>query len=139
MTPEPKNPRVGTAVWIRYGDTVLLGKREKGAGINTWSPPGGAIDMHETPTQCAVREVFEETGLTIQKPRLCGVMSDSDRANDAHWITLHFIADYEGGEPKDAVGEIGNWQWFHWDELPQPLFEPARNFQKNGYNPLKFN
>ena len=35
--------------------------------------PGGHVEKNEAFTDSVVREVFEETGLTIEHPRLCGV------------------------------------------------------------------
>jgi 8-oxo-dGTP diphosphatase len=132
-------PRIGTAVHIVKDGKVLLGKREKGSQVGSWCVPGGAVDMYETPTEGAIREVFEETGLIIEKPRLMVVLNDVDHEKGTHWVTLQFVANWLDGEPRDAVGEIGNWAWFDWDDLPEPLFAPTRNFVKNGYNPHNFN
>ena len=133
------HPRIGTAVWIIHEGKVLLGKREKGSQVGTWCVPGGAVDMFETPTDGAAREVFEETGLVVGRPRLMAVMNDVDAERGTHWVTLQFVAAYEGGMPRDAEGEIGNWAWFAGESLPEPLFVPTRNFVKNGYNPHNFN
>ena len=35
--------------------------------------PGGHIEAGETLADSVVREVFEETGLTVKNPRLCGI------------------------------------------------------------------
>lgn len=35
-----------------------------------WAPPGGVIEVHESPRQAAIREVLEETGLTIERVQL---------------------------------------------------------------------
>src|SRR5262245_41977803 len=115
MSEKVKYPRVGTAVWIVKDGKVLLGKRERGSGTGTWSVPGGALDMNEGPTAGAIREVKEETGLTVETPRLMAVMNDIDSEKGSHWVTLNFIANWLSGEPRDAVGEIGNWAWFPWD------------------------
>ncbi len=138
MSERVKYPRIGTAVWILKDGKILFGKREKGTGTGTWCVPGGAIDMYEGPTAAATREALEETGLTVETPRLMAVMNDIDREKGAHWVTLHFVANWISGEPRDAVGEIGNWTWCDWKEPPEPLFAPTRNFAKNGYNPQNF-
>jgi 8-oxo-dGTP diphosphatase len=136
---EQKFPRVGTAVWIIKEGKVLLGKREAGAEKGSWCVPGGAIDLYEGPTAGAIREVMEETKMTIDTPRLIAVMNDADKENGSHWITLHFVANWVSGSAKDNPGEIGNWTWFTYEKLPENLFSATRNFVKNGYNPHNFN
>ncbi len=138
MAEKVKYPRVGTAVWIIKDGKLLLGKREKGSGVGSWCVPGGALDMNESPTAGAIREVQEETGVTVERPGLMAVMNDIDSEKGSHWVTLHFVAKWVSGEPRDAVGEIGNWTWYEWGKLPEPLFAPTRNFAKNGYNPQNF-
>lgn len=131
-----QRPGVGVGVWIRKEGKVLLGRREKqGFGGNTWCPPGGAVEHRETLAVAAIRETQEETGLILKNPRFMTVVDD---IFDKHWVTPYYVADWESGEPRDAVGEIGNWAWFEWGKLPDPLYGPTRNFVKLGYNPLDF-
>ncbi len=133
---EQKYPRIGTAVWIIRNGKVLLGRREKlGFGVGTWCPPGGAVEYGETLQAAAIRETEEETGLILEAVRLISVVDD---IFDHHWVTPYFVADWVSGEARDAIGEIGQWAWFEWNELPDPLYGPTRNFVKNGYNPLNF-
>ncbi len=42
---------------------ILLLKRSDGRG---WGLPGGWVDVHESPAQAAVREVWEEAGLRVE-------------------------------------------------------------------------
>jgi len=131
------HPRIGVGVWIRKEGKVLLGRREKtGFGFDYWCPPGGAVEHGETLTAAALRETQEETGLILTEVRFLTVVDD---IFDQHWVTPYFVADWKSGEPRSADGEIGNWEWFEWEKLPDPLYGPTRNFVKNGYNPLNFN
>jgi ADP-ribose pyrophosphatase YjhB (NUDIX family) len=59
------------------GEVLLTRERSDGA----WSLPGGWADPGESPTQIAVREVFEETGRTVRVARLLAVM---DKAQHPH-------------------------------------------------------
>ena len=57
--------RVGVAVIIKHQNTILLGERIGAHGANTWATPGGHLEFGESVEQCAIREVFEETGLKL--------------------------------------------------------------------------
>ena len=57
---------------LQVGDKVLVEDRQKKVwpGITF---PGGHVEAHESFHQAMVREFFEETGLTLQDPKLCGI------------------------------------------------------------------
>lgn len=50
-------------VYILNHDKVLLLYHRK---LNKWLPPGGHVELNETPAEAARREVKEETGLEIE-------------------------------------------------------------------------
>ena len=51
------------SVYILEEDRVLLLLHPK---LQKWLPPGGHVEANELPTECAIREVFEETGLEVE-------------------------------------------------------------------------
>jgi ADP-ribose pyrophosphatase YjhB (NUDIX family) len=55
--------------------------------------------MLETPSECAIREVLEETSLEINNIR-DGPWVNTFFSNDKHYITIFMISDYLKGEPK---------------------------------------
>ncbi|HEX6995608.1 MAG TPA: NUDIX domain-containing protein [Gammaproteobacteria bacterium] len=57
-------------------------------GDGTWSAPGGHIDKGESLEQCAQREVFEETGVTIKNIRFLAVTNDIFEAEGKHYRDL---------------------------------------------------
>ena len=64
-------PCVGAVVKDGQGRLLLIKRgHEPGAGL--WSLPGGRIEPGETDTQALVREMLEETGLTVEPGRLIG-------------------------------------------------------------------
>jgi ADP-ribose pyrophosphatase YjhB (NUDIX family) len=71
MTTEALHSVSVTGIVIRPDDgRVLVIKR---ADDGRWVPPGGVLELAETPEQCVAREVHEETGVEVEPLRLTGV------------------------------------------------------------------
>lgn len=138
MSDTPR-PKVGMGVYIRREGKVLLAKRRGDNGPGYWCPPGGHLEMHETWDACAKRETMEECGIEIENVRFLTATNDINKEDGKHYITLHCVADWKAGEATTTEPDkIGDWEWFTWDALPEPLFLPVRNFIETGYNPLNF-
>jgi 8-oxo-dGTP diphosphatase len=136
---EIQRPKIGTGVYIRKDGRILLGKRRGSNGAGYYCAPGGHLEMNETWEANARRETMEEAGIEIQNILFMTATNDINDEDGKHYVTLHFVADWLSGEPADVEPlKIGDWDWYPWDALPLPLFLPARNLIKNGYNPLNF-
>jgi mutator protein MutT len=93
MTSEtPRHSVSVTGVVVRPEDgKVLVIKR---ADDGRWVPPGGVLELDETPEQCVVREVREETGIEAKPIRLTGVYKNMNLAV----VSLAFLCEPVGGE-----------------------------------------
>ncbi|SNR97182.1 ADP-ribose pyrophosphatase YjhB, NUDIX family [Haloechinothrix alba] len=66
----PRHSVSVTGIVVRGDGRILAIQREDD---QRWVPPGGVLELNETPEQCVVREVREETGVLIQPDRLTGI------------------------------------------------------------------
>jgi 8-oxo-dGTP pyrophosphatase MutT (NUDIX family) len=64
-----------TQVHCVCNNHVLLMKRNKEPNYGLWVAPGGKIEKYESPYECAIRELREETGLSAQTIQLRGIVS----------------------------------------------------------------
>lgn len=50
-----------TICFIKRADNILLLNREKPGWMGSWNGVGGKIETGETPIECILREIYEET------------------------------------------------------------------------------
>ena len=131
-----ERPKVGVGVIIVKEGKILLGERKNAHGEGTWCPPSGHLELGESYEECAKRETFEETGLQIKNLRFITATNDIFSI-ERHYVTISLIADYHQGivEVKEPE-KCETWQWFSFNDLPEPLFLPTQNLLKQGFNPL---
>lgn len=121
-------PSVGVGVFIVRNSKLLLGKRKNAHGDGTWSLPGGHLEFGESFEACAIREVFEETGLIVQSIKKLWFTNDIFFQENKHFVTIFMWSDECGGEPQVLEPEkCEEWLWFDFDKLPSPLFLPVKN------------
>jgi len=111
-----------TAVSISIFDDqgrLLLGK-DVGRGF--WTLPGGGIDPNEHPSDAAVRECFEETGLLVELDALIGVFGGPEflvhypNGDVAYYTTIAFRARVVGGTHQPVDGEMSEVRHFSQSE-----------------------
>lgn len=76
--------------------------------------PGGHVEKGESFTHAAVREVLEETGLTMDDPTLCGVKQFQTN-NDERYVVFFYKATKWHGSLTSS--EEGQMKWIHRSEL----------------------
>lgn len=133
---KPREPSVGVGVIILRGGLILLGQRIGSHGAGTWALPGGHLEFGETVEQCAAREVLEETGLELREFKAAPYTNDFFASESKHYVTLFAVAESQEGEPSvlEPTKCLG-WHWFHWSELPDPLFQPLKTLVSTGFVP----
>ena len=54
-----------TLCLLRHKNKLLLGMKKQGFGAGKYNGFGGKIEHNETPEACAIREVHEESGISV--------------------------------------------------------------------------
>ena len=109
-------PRIEPAVivLVSKGDQILLVKAKNNIR-GFYGCVSGFVEMGETIEQCAVREVKEETNISITNLRYVG--SQSWPFPDQ--LMLAFTADYASGDIRIQEEELLDAGWFTRDKLPE--------------------
>lgn len=71
-------PKVDVRALIRHGEHFLL---VQDSATKTWALPGGFADVGDSPAENVIREVHEETGLTVTVQGLLHVFDTAKRAD----------------------------------------------------------
>ena len=71
-------------------------KKKNDLNHNKWVGIGGKFEETESPEECLLRETREETGLTIEHPRLCGV-KDWEGDDGSRYLVALYRADRFSG------------------------------------------
>ncbi|GIG71366.1 NUDIX hydrolase N-terminal domain-containing protein [Phytomonospora endophytica] len=104
-------------------DRLLLVQRADGSA--TWCMPGGICDVGESPSEAAVRECFEETGLRVEPRALIGLYDNRliyDHRPAWHLYIPVVHCEVVGGEP-GLTHETLDFGWFTEAEATAlPLF-----------------
>ncbi|PYX07025.1 MAG: NUDIX hydrolase [Acidobacteria bacterium] len=116
----PERPFVGVGAIIVDDGRVLLVKRGHAPLAGEWSVPGGVLELGETVREGVVREVLEETGLTVETLELLGVFDrvvrDLDERTLYHYVLIDFLCQRVSGE-LCAAGDADEARWFRAEEL----------------------
>ena len=92
------------------GHTLMLHrvKKQNDMHAGKWNGLGGKFEPGETPEECVIREVREESGLTIRDPKFVGLLMFPHFKGD-DWYVFTFTATEFEGELIDS--DEGRLQW----------------------------
>jgi 8-oxo-dGTP diphosphatase len=92
-----------SAAIIRDGRVLIVRRAPKPPAAGLYTLPGGVVEVGETLTEAVVREIREETALTIEPVALAGyreaIGKDDDGRVRRHFVILPFAARWIVGEP----------------------------------------
>lgn len=104
------------------GKTLMLYRNKKKNDVHEgkYVGIGGKFEFGETPEECIIREIKEETGLTVNSLRYHGLISFPKFANDDNWYMFIFSCrDFEGEVPEDRLDDCpeGRLLWVDNDKV----------------------
>ena len=120
---------LATLCYVKHAGRTLMVHRNKKPGdmhAGKWNGLGGKFEAGESPEECVLREVREESGLEVRAPRLRGLlMFPGFKGND--WYVFVFTATEFRGELIDSPE--GTLRWVPDEELAAlPLWPSDRIF-----------
>ncbi|MBB2913525.1 ADP-ribose pyrophosphatase YjhB (NUDIX family) [Streptosporangium becharense] len=103
------------AVILDGSGRILLIRRGRPPGEGLWSVPGGRVEPGESDAEAVVREVLEETGLTVVPGRLAGTV-DRPGPGGVVYEIRDYLAEVSGGALR-AGDDAADARWFAPAEL----------------------
>lgn len=120
-----------TLCYIEKDDKYLMllrNKKEVDINKGKWIGVGGHFEEGESPEECLVREVYEETGLTLTNYKFRGLVTFSSDQWQTEYMFLYTADGFEG-ELKDC--NEGELRWIPKSEiLDLNLWEGDKEFLK---------
>lgn len=100
----------------KNGKYLMLHRTKKSNDINQgkWIGVGGKFEKGESPEQCMIREVKEETGLSIKKYLLRGIVSYTFAEEDDEYMFVFTSNEFEGELSECDEGELA---WVEKEEV----------------------
>jgi 8-oxo-dGTP diphosphatase len=116
----PQRPYLAVSAAIIRNGKVLIVRRARSPALNLYTLPGGPVELGEALTDAVIREVREETALTIEPVAPAGhrevIARDSEGRIERHFVILCFAARWLAGEPV-LNDELDDARWIDPSEL----------------------
>jgi 8-oxo-dGTP diphosphatase len=104
--------KLATLCYLRHQGRTLMMHRIKRQGdmhYGKWNGLGGKLHPGESPEQCVVREVREESGLTVENLKLKGFLTFPSFDQWDDWYVFVFTAEGFSGKLQDTPE--GHLEW----------------------------
>ncbi len=110
----PDRPWVGVGIVVWKEDRILLVRRGRAPRKGEWSIPGGGQALGETVFEAAIREVHEETGLTVRPTAILtvvdSILRDAENRPQFHYTLIEVSAEWVAGEAH-AADDVDDVRW----------------------------
>ncbi len=116
----PERPIVGVGAVVVDGDRALVVRRATEPLKGEWSVPGGMLELGEKLKDGVVREVLEETGLTVEPVEVLDVFdsifTDPDGRTRYHYVLIDYLCRVVSGTPAAAT-DVSDVRWIRETDL----------------------
>ena len=116
----PDRPYLAVSAAIIRDGRILIAQRARGPALGVWTLPGGVVEAGETLIEALIREVHEETAITVEPVALAGhrevVVRDDGGRVSRHFVILCFATRWIAGEPQ-LNEELSEARWLRPAEL----------------------
>ncbi len=122
-----ENPKIVVGAVVSWREEILLCRRAIEPREGYWTIPAGYMELHESASDGARREAWEEARARIEIDQLMAVYS-IPRISQIQLIYRAYLADPEF-EPGPESTEVGLYRWsdIPWDDLAFPSVHWALN------------
>lgn len=124
-----RHENLTTLCYIERGDSYLMLhriKKKDDMNQDKWLGVGGHLEAGESPEECLLREVKEETGLSLHSYRARGIITFVSDQYPDEYMFLYTADEYEGTLTECGEGEL---QWISKEKIRDlPLWEGDRIF-----------
>lgn len=136
-----------TLAFIKRKDEILMLNRNKSPWMGSWNGVGGKVNENETAINCIIREVYEETGINVNKEDVIdkGYVtwnSNEEYNNGLHVYLINLDDNFIYVTPRKVLEGILDWKKIDWisdfenygvcDNIPYFINDVI--FNKNRYN-----
>lgn len=129
------NPRVVAGAVCTWEGKILLCRRAIEPRVGFWTIPAGYLELNETVSDGAKREVWEESGADVEMGALLGVF-EIPRISQIYMV---YAAEMKHPNldpgPESLSARLFDWADIPWDELAFPSVHWSLNVFKEGEAP----
>jgi mutator protein MutT len=120
ISKQKQSLRQATSCFLIKDNKVLLAMKKRGFGVGKWNGPGGKPNPEESIEETAVRETYEEIGVTIKTFDRVATLdfffpSDKEKHGWNQQVCVYLVKSWEG-EPTETEEMMP--KWFKFSEIP---------------------
>jgi 8-oxo-dGTP diphosphatase len=100
---------LATLCYVKKDHHTLMVHRNKKPGdihAGKWNGLGGKFELGETPEECVIREVREESGLELRAPHLCGLLLFTNFKGNDWYVFVFTASDFSGDLIDSPEGDL---------------------------------